>query len=257
MRLRRSPLAVMYCVIALTLAPPTLAAPAAPTAPAPAPAAPAPAPAAPATPAAPAARPWELGALRLETDAAGADVWIDEQRVGRAPLPGAWTLAGGTHAVRVALGDWSQAAQVLVTPGQVTTVRLARDAGAAGEGAPVSPAPEEALSARVERVHPGAGVPVRGVGYALLALGVGALGYGVVTHLAATQERQSALLLSDSRAAERERRLEGAMSELWGARLGVGGGAVGALGGLAMLGWSRGGWFVDAARAEGAEGGSE
>ena len=240
MRPRRSPIAVTLLGVSSLLSSPLSAAPAAPAAPAAEVGA---------KSAAEVAQPWKLGALRLETDVVGAEVWIDERLVGRAPLPGAWTLAGGSHAVRLELDGWRASAEALVSVGSVTTLVLNRSgqepAGRALElGAPEGPA-QVAVVAQVERVHPGAGVPVRGVGYTLLTLGVGALGYGVYAHLTADQERQRALQIGDARAEERERALGGAMTGLWGARLAVGGGLLSALSGVAMLGWSREGWFVE------------
>lgn len=239
MRPRRSPIAVtLFGVISLLCAPAS-AAPAAPAAPAPKAAR------------SPdeVAQPWRLGALRLETNAVGAEVWIDERLVGRAPLPGAWTLSGGSHAVRLELDGWRASAEALVSVGSVTTLTLNRDGqervgDAPAAGAPREPAREE-LPPQLERVHPGAGIPVRGVGYTLLAVGVGALGYGVYAHLTSDQERLRALQIGDARADERERALGGAMTGLWSARLAIGSGLLSALSGVAMLGWSREGWFVE------------
>jgi PEGA domain len=94
--------------------------------------------------------------VSLDVDAVGAEIYVDGDLEGQAPLPGTIYLAPGAHELEARKDGKSATSQVNATAGQTTSVRLRLAAAAVprppvGEGAsasPSAPSPEEEKPAR-------------------------------------------------------------------------------------------------------------
>jgi PEGA domain len=89
--------------------------------------------------------------VSLDVDAVGAEIYVDGDLEGQAPLPGTIYLAPGAHELQARKDGQSATSQVNATAGQTTSVRLRLAAAAVprppvggGAGAsPSAPSPEE------------------------------------------------------------------------------------------------------------------
>lgn len=86
----------------------------------------------------------KTGRIDVQVDVEGADVFVDDELVGRAPLPEAVDAAPGMRTVEVRMpGRPPQSAQASVEVGQVSTVNMSMGGAAAGApGAPAKPGEE-------------------------------------------------------------------------------------------------------------------
>jgi PEGA domain len=85
--------------------------------------------------------------VTLSVDATGAEVYVDGDLHGQAPLPGPIFLPSGNHELRARKGESSASSQVNVTAGQSSSVTLRLEA-------PVKKAPPERSSVALEGAPP-------------------------------------------------------------------------------------------------------
>ena len=80
----------------------------------------------------------KTGRIDVKVDIEGADVFVDGEMVGRAPLPEAVDAAPGMRTVEVKMpGRATQTAEASVEVGQIATVNLVMDGSSPGAPAPV------------------------------------------------------------------------------------------------------------------------
>lgn len=90
-----------------------------------------------------------VGEIALEVDASGAEVYVDGDLEGQAPLPGSIFLSPGSHAIEAKKDGKSAKADVNASAGQSSNVKLTlaaprKPAGASGVAAAPPDAPSEA-----------------------------------------------------------------------------------------------------------------
>jgi hypothetical protein len=91
-----------------------------------------------------------VGHINLTVDEAGAEVYLDDAPVGRAPLAAALPANVGTHRIEVHFKNGSRQVRVVDVPGEETVaVHLAQPVSKSAPVAPLDPRPAPALS--VER----------------------------------------------------------------------------------------------------------
>jgi PEGA domain len=84
----------------------------------------------------------KIGRIQISVNATGAEVIVDNESVGTAPLPEAVDVAPGTHSVEAKMGGRTATSSVTVTAGKVATTSLSLEGGgtATTEPGPFPPA---------------------------------------------------------------------------------------------------------------------
>lgn len=84
----------------------------------------------------------KAGRVSISVNAAGADVFIDDEFVGKAPLPEPVDVSVGAHRIEAKLGEQTATASITASAGKIVDANLVLGAGApAATPAPTAPAP--------------------------------------------------------------------------------------------------------------------